>query len=193
MKAIEPNLKAAGNDQQIAVLKLWKGTTKITFQRIPDGLDELTTIRGVPTTASTFVKSPVHFDRDLSGTRSSRSRKMKGFCKNIKRGKEQNGAKKGRKRSKKGRNQGAGRRVRKMHNGFRNRNSPGRGGRGAKGRKRKRGMKRGRRGRQQIRWARWKKRGGKKRGRWKMRSRRGSNKKKGRNRQKKRKGEKGRK
>ena len=93
MKAIEPNLKAAGNDQQIAVLKLWKGTTKITFQRIPDGLDELTTIRGVPTTASTFVKSPVHFDRDLSGTGSSRSRKMKGFCKNIKRGKEQNGAK----------------------------------------------------------------------------------------------------
>ena len=58
MKAIEPNLKAAGNDQQIAVLKLWKGTTKITFQRIPDGLDELTTIPGVPTTPSTFVKPP---------------------------------------------------------------------------------------------------------------------------------------
>ena len=70
MKAIEPNLKAAGNDQQIAVLKLWKGTTKITFQRIPDGLDELTTIPGVPTTPSTFVKPAVHFDRDLTGTRS---------------------------------------------------------------------------------------------------------------------------
>ena len=97
MKAIEPNLKAAGNDQQIAVLKLWKGTTKITFQRIPDGLDELTTIPGVPTTPSTFVKPPVHFDRNLVGTRSSRSRKMKGFGKNKGRGKKQNGAKKGQK------------------------------------------------------------------------------------------------
>ena len=166
------------------VSSLWKGTTERTFQRFPDGLDELTIIQGVATTPFTFVKPPVHFDHHLTGTRSSRSRKMKRFGKNRRRGKEQNGAKKGRNRSKKGKNQGAGRRVRKMHNGFGNRNSPGMGRRGAKGRKRKRGMKRGRRGRQQMRRARWKKRGGKKRGRWKMRNRSGSNKKKWRNLQK---------
>ena len=102
MKAIGPKLKAAGNDQQIAVLKVWKGTTKITFQRFPDGLDELTTIRGVATTPSTFVKPPVHFDPQPHWNQKLKIKKNEGNWQKQKKRKRTKWCEKGQKQKQKG-------------------------------------------------------------------------------------------